>query len=387
MSRAPSADGIFECGPPRRLKTWIGLHPRARSGAIRAVLIAWAPLALLSVVKGALVDWSSLASFASDFAVHARFLIALPLLVLAESLVAPQLDAIALHFVDLGLITAEDRPRFDAAVSSTRRFKDSVIAEIVVVAIGWGLAPVLFLAAPGHVPADWQRSAAAGLWAFSPAGWWAMLVSSPLLFFLLFGWLWRLLLWARFLWRMSRLDLQLVPAHPDRAAGLIFVSYSLRAFSILGFAQGAILAGAVTRRVIEDQVSALDFRYQIAAMVSVIVVGSTLPLLVFTDRLATQWRRGVAQYGALAVSVGQRFEHRWFPHQSDISDEALKAPDFSAQTDLYSIVANVYQMRLVPVDIRSFLFLLSATLLPFVPAVLTAVPLDVVLQRVAQMIL
>ena len=301
---------------------------------------------------------------------------------------APQLDAIALHFVDLGLITAEDRPRFDAAVSSARRFKDSAIVEVVVVAIAWGLAPVLFLAAPGHVPADWQRSAAAaGLRSFSPAGWWALLVSSPLLFSLLFGWLWRLLLWARFLWRMSRLDLQLVPAHPDRAAGLMFVAYSLRAFSVLGFAQGCIVAGAVTRRVIEQQVSPLDYRYQIAGVVAFIVVGSSLPLLVFTDRLVAQWRRGVGQYGALAVSVGQRFEHRWFPRQGRIDDAALKAPDFSAQTDLYSIVANVYQMRLVPVDPRSFLFLLVATLLPFVPAVLTAVPIDVVLQRVAQMIL
>ena len=73
MSRAPSDRRNLRVGPPRRLKTWIGLHPHARSGAIRAVLIAWAPLALLSVAQGALVDWSSLASFASDFAVHARF--------------------------------------------------------------------------------------------------------------------------------------------------------------------------------------------------------------------------------------------------------------------------------------------------------------------------
>jgi len=38
----------------------------------------------------------------------------------------------------------------------------------------------------------------------------------------LLRWLWRYLIWCWFLWRASRLDLHLVPTHPDRVAGLDF---------------------------------------------------------------------------------------------------------------------------------------------------------------------
>jgi hypothetical protein len=169
-------------------------------------------------------------------------LIALPALVLAEIVVAPRLQKIAQHFVETGLITAEDRPRFDAAISSTRRLKNSFGAVIVLVLLAWGLVPLLLLAKPTPELLAWQSSAE-GRSLFSPAGWWHLLVSMPLLLFVLLGWVWRLLLWTRFLWRVSRLDLQLVPAHPDRAAGLMFVAHSLRVCSMLGFAVGAIVAG------------------------------------------------------------------------------------------------------------------------------------------------
>lgn len=42
----------------------------------------------------------------------------------------------------------------------------------------------------------WQQTPAGS---FSVAGWWHLLVSLPLLLILLFGWFWRMILWARFL--------------------------------------------------------------------------------------------------------------------------------------------------------------------------------------------
>jgi hypothetical protein len=41
---------------------------------------------------------------------------------------------------------------------------------------------------------------------FSAAGWWVMLVSNPLFFFLLFRWLWRHLVWAILLRDIARLE-------------------------------------------------------------------------------------------------------------------------------------------------------------------------------------
>ena len=43
----------------------------------------------------------------------------------------------------------------------------------------------------------------------------------------------RLLLWACFKFLMSRLDLKLIPGHPDHTGGLKFLSSSLRGFRLI----------------------------------------------------------------------------------------------------------------------------------------------------------
>ena len=60
---------------------------------------------------------------------------------------------------------------------------------------------------PDAIPA-WQVSGRGANASLGLAGWWQVLVSLPLLLVLMIGWLWRLLLWARFPWLISRFDLQ-----------------------------------------------------------------------------------------------------------------------------------------------------------------------------------
>jgi hypothetical protein len=185
---------------------------------------------------------------------------------------------------------------------------------------------------------------------------------------------------------MSRLDLQLVPAHPDRAAGLRFVAASVRACSVLGCALGAVVAGTVANGVFHRGSPLLAHTYVILGVVVFAVVLFGGPLLVFTGELRRQWRRGLLEYGALALGLGQQFERKWLPRLGRIDDEALEAADFSAATHLYSIVANVYAMRSVPMEMRSVLPLVAATLLPFVPVLLLAAPLDPLLEDLAKLL-
>ena len=56
------------------------------------------------------------------------------------------------------------------------------------------------------------------------AGWWAGLVAMPVLQFLFLRWFFRFFIWARFLWQVSRMDLDLEPTHPDGTAGLHFLA-------------------------------------------------------------------------------------------------------------------------------------------------------------------
>jgi hypothetical protein len=378
---------LLDGGPPRRLQRSLGLikpdDPRIARRAELAVLVGWAPLVVLAIVESLMLRNHVAASFFSDFAVHARFLIAVPLMILAEAECIPRLGRVARQFVDAGLIREQDRGRFDAAIVSTHRLLDSKLSELIVVVLSYGLALTLMLnIQPDQLPA-WQRSEI-GSDSFSLAKWWHLLVSLPLLFLLLLGWLWRVILWGRFLWLTSSLDLRLVPGHPDLAGGLMFVSYSLRGFWLLSFALGTILAGPVANRVVHNGVPLAAFANVTIGLVVLVLILFVGPIVVFTQRLVDAKRRGSFEYGALAGEVGQQFERKWLNRASGVDEGALDVPDFSSTTDLFQIVANAYQIKSIPLKLTSVAQLIVAALLPFVPVLLMVVPLKEVIKDLAK---
>ena len=111
------------------------------------------------------------------------------------------------------------------------------------------------------------------------------------------------------------------------------------------------------------------------------------PMLVFCMPLIQARVRGAFAYGELAEALGRRFEQRWLGRGPELDEDVLAAPDFSATTDLYSIAANVRNMRLVPFDLRGLIPLLVAALLPFVPLVFALIPLKQVLLFAKKLIL
>jgi hypothetical protein len=170
-------------------------------------------------------------------------------------------------------------------------------------------------------------------------------------------------------------------------AGLKFVGYSLRAFSPLAFALGTIAAGFVANHVVHAGVRPATYIHLIGALVVGVAALFSGPLLIFSGKLLQAKRRGILTYGALANGEGQQFERKWLNRAESLDDSVLEVPDFSATTDLYQVVTNVYEMGIVPLDLKNLIPLVTATLLPFVPVVLMAVPLDVLLQQFAKLLL
>jgi hypothetical protein len=194
-------------------------------------------------------------------------------------------------------------------------------------------------------------------------------------------------LWTRFLWGVARLDLRLVPAHPDLAGGLRFVATSLPPLAMPAFALGAWVAGGVTSAVLYDARSPREFQYVVLGLVLAVLVLFAGPLLTLERPIRRARLRGALQYGALAGALGRRFEERWLGRATGVDAEALGAPDFSATTDLFSVAANVRGMRAVPLDIRSVAPLVVATLVPFTPALLIALPVEQILEYVRKLLL
>jgi hypothetical protein len=380
---APDDLTVFDGGPPIHLQMLIGLMTPAKPNiALRMMLvvgIGWVPLVVLVALQSITFSDRSFLSFVSDYSVHARSLIAAPLLIWAEAVILPRLSGIVHHFREAGIVTPAEIPRFDNAVRSTLRLRDSTRLEILMFVLAAFLIVTAVFAMPTQYFPHWRspgREAAAGL---LPASWWHNYISVPFLLVLLLGWLWRIVLWARFLLLMSRLKLRLVASHPDRAGGLKFVSVSVQTFSVLAFILGVIVAGTVANRVLNDGLNILSFQYAFFGFVIFCVFLFASPMLMFVVQLVGAWRRGWAEYGVLARNAGIEMEKRWLNQHIDAS--VLDANDFSATTDLYSIAANAYGMNVVPLDLRTLATVAIAAALPFVPIVLVSVSPEVIIQK------
>ena len=388
---ALSIEGLIDGGPFPHLQKSLGLFRpvglNVLARAIFMVLIGWFPLVILVLVQSFVDHRVQPSAFLTDFGVYARSLLAVPLFILSESSCLPRLNNVAHHFVSSGLVADEDRIKFYNLIMRTRVLINSTVAEVIALvlayAIVWGVY-VRYLM-PGSVPPwYWVVHETNTL---SWAGWWYLMISLPLLLILIYGWLWRVLLWTRFLFLVSRMKLRYVAAHPDHAAGLKFLNASLIAFAPIAFTLGIIVAGSVANKVHMHQTSLDNVQRTIGALLGVVLVLFAGPLMIFSLKLYMVKIKGVFSYGQLANSVGQEFEEKWLTGYKKTGQHSLEAPDFSATTDLYSVVANVHSATVLPFEWRGLIGLVVSTLIPFLPVVLLAIPLKVIIKELANLLL
>ena len=210
-------------GPSFRMAQRFGFNRPDRPRRIRKILllilVTWVPLVLLSLVAGHAFGNRVAVTLLRDPVILSRFLFVLPLLALAEIVVERSLGVQARQFLASGVVPAGEAVKLEAAKAEVLRLRESVVAEGVIVVLAVAIAIIAQVVIRfGSEESTWKWSDAG----ITLAGWWYILVSLPILFFLL-RWLWIFLLWSRFLFRIARLGLELTPTHPDRAGGLGFL--------------------------------------------------------------------------------------------------------------------------------------------------------------------
>jgi hypothetical protein len=177
--------------------------------------IAWLPLFLLATV-GPFAGSAGRLAFLRDIEVHARFLVALPAFIAAELLVHLRMLPVARRFVERRIILSEDLPRFYRVVGSAFRLRNSIPLELGLFAVVYTFGLWFWHGRFGIEAATWYAMPG-GRWHLTPAGAWYVFVSIPILQFMLLRWYVRFCIWYRFLWQISRMPLDLIPTHPDRA--------------------------------------------------------------------------------------------------------------------------------------------------------------------------
>ena len=211
-------------------------------------------------------------------------------------------------------------------------------------------------------------------------------MSLPLFQFLLLRWYFRLFIWARFLWQVSRIDLKLVPTHPDRCGGLGFLAQVSQAFSPVLLAQGAVLAGMMANRIFYAGAKLPEFKLELIGLVAVMVFAILGPLLVFTPKLAAVKRAGLLEYGALAQRYVGDFDQKWLRGAAPADEPLIGSADIQSLADLSNSFEVVAGMRLAPFTVQTVLQLAIVTLLPVGPLLLTMFPLEELLDRLLKIV-
>lgn len=196
----------------------------------------------------------------------------------------------------------------------------------------------------------------------------------------------RFLVWFRFLWQLSRLNLHLIPTHPDRAGGLAFLGKSAYAFSPILFAQGALLAGLIASRVLYGGEILSSFKMQAVGFIGFFLVLVLGPLTMFTPQLARAKRKGLADYGLLANRYVEGFEQKWVRGDTADADELLGSGDIQSLADLGNSYAAVKEMRPVPFDLQDIGRLAAVTAVPLLPLGLTVFSLEELVMRIVKIL-
>lgn len=352
-----------------------------RRRVITLALIAWLPLLLLATLSGRLFDGSVAVPFLFDVEVHVKFLVVLPLLVMAELVVHQRMRSVVSTFGERHMVAPADFGRLDAAIASAYRLRNSVTAEVLLMVLVYlvGISIVWrhYLALDA---ATWYAIPAAGGSQLTFAGLWYGYVSLPLLQFLLCRWYFRVCIWARLLWQVSRIPLALVPTHPDRMGGLGFLSNTVYAFIPLVLAHGALLAGTLASQIFYSGARLIDFRLEILLLVIFVVCLVVGPLLVFAPQLSRAKRTGLREYGTLAQGYVRAFDEKWL-RGGAVDEPMLGSGDIQSLADLGNSFEIVRGMRIVPLSKEAVLQLGVATLTPIVPLVLTMMPLEELLKK------
>ena len=348
-------------------------------------VVAWVPLLVLSAMDGNAVGPPGTLPFLRDIEAQVRFLVALPILIAAELVVHQRGRGVIVQFLDRGVVRPADLPRFNGLIESAMRLRNSIAIELGLLVLTVTVGHWVWRSSIAHGSTSWYAIHDGERMSLTRAGVWFATVSLPLTQFFLLRWYFRLIIWFRFLWQVSRMDLHIVPTHPDRAGGLSFLGGGTYAFAPLLFAQGALLAGLIATRVLYGGRPLMEFKLDAVGLIAFFVLFLLGPLLVFTRALSQAKRTGLAQYGKLASTYVTAFEGKWIRGEGEQS-ELLGTGDIQSLSDLGQSYSVIREMRVVPFGLQDITRLALATAVPLLPLTLTVFSLEELVMRLLKIV-
>jgi hypothetical protein len=347
---------------------------------LAAVLVGWIPLVILTAISG---SHSSLVALLKDYRVFARVFIAVPFLIVGQPLIEERFRLTVRHFLDADLLRPEDLPRFREVLATIKRLKDAWFPELALVALGC-VGGILFVGNDPMYDASWSVRMLGTSVLHSPAGWYFELVTQTIYMILLGLALWKWLLFVVFFWRVSRLQLRLVPCDPDQSGGLGFVGYSPIAFVPVVIAASTAMGSILRYQALHSVFSRQSLNMVLALWVLVIFVIFVVPLAIFTPKLTHLYRVGYLQYGSLAHLQAEQFHQKWVHGRQAHLGELLTAPETTRLIDQARSLDRVRRIKLLPIDRLTIIEVAAASAVPMLPVIMTQIPVADLLKLIVR---
>jgi len=341
--------------------------------ALIAALITWLPLVILMLLAPGGGERAT-QRFFQDVATHVRFLLVIPLLILAEGPIGIRTRMVAEHFHSSGLLDEADQPRFQAILRAGQKLLNSGLAEFLIALLAYGCMSWLVLTLTRDGKVYWFEELGPHGEQLTKAGWWYAAVV-PLVAFLFLRWVWRYMLWSWFLHRVARLDLRIATTHPDRVGGLGFVTIGHTAFAAIGLAASCVVAAAAANHILNEGIPLQHYQAMLITFVVLLVMLGLAPLALFAPRLVIAKRDGLMEYGHLATVYIREFEDKWLGRKAPKDEPLLGSADIQSLADLGGGFERLDDMRVMPFDKRTAIAFAASAVGPMLPLLLTVMPL------------
>lgn len=343
--------------------------------------IAWLPLAVLTLINGTFITNDIAIPFVKDVEPYVRGLIVIPLFVMADNIIEPIMVTIMKYLKTSGIVPDSEQEHL-LHIAKGNQYTLNLkwvqwMLAFLAISVSWLLQTDYVDMWIERGVTSWALHIEDGEVDPTMAGMWYLLVTSPMVSFLLYRWMWRFFAWTVFLYRVSRMKLHLYASHTDYAGGLGIIGSGQTLFGMVFLIWAILISAELANNLLYEGDKLIDLKLLIIIFIAISVAVITAPLLFFTKRLVQLKRDSLAEYGELQQQISGDFHKHWIDKQTTRLVDSMQPSAMADYSAVYEIVSG---MRVVPLDLKNLLVLAVLLLLPFFPLLLTEQSIMDVLQ-------
>lgn len=384
----------FSDGPSQKILRKLKLEGENDSSVAKKtiffVVISWLPLLILSLIDGTAINPSIKIPFLFDFVLYVRVFAVLPLLFIAERTLSSIIFRSLSHFVESGIVSGNNIEDYKVNLKFFGRFKDSVIIDFIIIVFAYAIVIIGW----GNVWKYYDITSSLTTWQFSQTiqgqlsigGYWYAFITIPIYLFFFYKLIWKFLLWAIILFKISRMKLNLFATDPDRSGGLGFIGHHQFFFGILGFIQSSIFSAEIASKVIYADAVIEDFKFIILGYVVLFALVLIFPMFFFVRKLTLTKLKGLMEYGVTSHKYVSGFHDKWINGINPEGEKLLGTADIQSLADLGNSYEIIKTMIPIPIDIRKVLSLILIISIPFSPLILFVMPLNEIFNALTNLI-